>query len=210
MTQEERREKKRARERAYRAANLEKVRGKNRAYHEANREKLNARMRVRRAENRDANREKAREANRAYRAANREKLSARSRARYAANTEKVLEQQLVYREANREKLRASVDAYRARNPQKVIAIHHNRRARKRGAEGTFTDEDIARIYKLQKGRCAYCRCKLGSKYHRDHIVPLTKGGTNWPSNIQLTCDSCNLRKGASDPIEFARRKGRLI
>lgn len=46
--------------------------------------------------------------------------------------------------------------------------------------------------------------------HVDHIKALARGGSNWPSNLQLTCGPCNNRKRAIDPIEFARRNGRLI
>lgn len=71
--------------------------------------------------------------------------------------------------------------------------------------------------KLQKGRCAYCKAKLGSKYERDHIVPLSKGGTNYPNNIQLVCDRrskgrdhCNQKKRNKHPMDYARERGLLI
>jgi 5-methylcytosine-specific restriction endonuclease McrA len=35
----------------------------------------------------------------------------------------------------------------------------------------------------------------GEELHYDHIVPLAEGGTNDPTNFQLLCGQCNLKKG---------------
>jgi 5-methylcytosine-specific restriction endonuclease McrA len=78
------------------------------------------------------------------------------------------------------------------------------------AEGTHTDADISNIRKLQGGRCAYCRARLNGGGHLDHIQPLARGGTNWPANLQLTCQPCNNRKHAKDPITFAQGLGLLL
>lgn len=85
-----------------------------------------------------------------------------------------------------------------------------RRSLKAGAGGCFTATQVTVLYQAQRGRCASCRGKLGDSYHRDHVVPLSLGGSNDISNIQLLCEFCNLSKGARDPIVWAQERGRLL
>ncbi|MDS1774062.1 HNH endonuclease signature motif containing protein [Vibrio vulnificus] len=53
----------------------------------------------------------------------------------------------------------------------------------------------------ENGRCAICKSdltgaiSLGKKIHIDHIVPISRGGTNDPTNLQVLCEACNLSKG---------------
>ena len=95
------------------------------------------------------------------------------------------------------------------NPAAVKAIKQNRRALERNAEGRHTTVEIQSLYKQQGGKCVYCRASLASGYDVDHIQPLSRGGSNWIANIQLLCGSCNNRKWATDPLEFAERFARL-
>lgn len=53
-------------------------------------------------------------------------------------------------------------------------------------------------------RCAYCGTTHG-RFHIDHIVPRSKGGTNHPDNLTVACARCNLRKGAKHVDEFLRK-----
>jgi len=66
-------------------------------------------------------------------------------------------------------------------------------------EGRFTIADIRTLERKQRGLCA-CGCgrHLDLGYHIDHIVPRAKGGTHWPSNLQLLAPICNLRKCAKE------------
>lgn len=85
-----------------------------------------------------------------------------------------------------------------------------RRSQKIGSGGSHTHDDIERIRKDQKNRCACCRTKLTGKWHIDHIKPLSKGGSDAASNIQIMCAFCNLSKKDKDPIDFMRTRGRLL
>jgi hypothetical protein len=41
-----------------------------------------------------------------------------------------------------------------------------------------------------------CPCGAVDRLTVDHVVPLARGGTNDPTNLQVLCLSCNTRKGA--------------
>ncbi|HQU83931.1 MAG TPA: HNH endonuclease signature motif containing protein [Pyrinomonadaceae bacterium] len=79
---------------------------------------------------------------------------------------------------------------------------HTRRARENNAEGSFTADDVSKIYHSQKGCCKYCLVEVGNDYHLDHIIPISRGGTNYPENLQILCETCNLRKAKKTPEEF--------
>ncbi|GGC97437.1 hypothetical protein GCM10007216_30260 [Thalassobacillus devorans] len=57
------------------------------------------------------------------------------------------------------------------------------------------------VFMRDKGRCQICGTDLTKVLHLDnqenydHIIPLESGGTNDPTNFQLTCEHCNKSKG---------------
>lgn len=105
---------------------------------------------------------------------------------------------------------AELRRWKLENPKQHRISKRLHRQRQRGAEGRYIQEDLDRIFRLQRGRCAYCRHRLKA-YEVDHIVPLCRGGSNWPHNLQLTCVAgCNQDKGALDALEYARSLGRLV
>ena len=60
------------------------------------------------------------------------------------------------------------------------------------SKNDLTAQDWIEIQQLQDYKCAYCGAY--EPLHRDHIVPVSKGGNNTKSNIQGLCCKCNLRK----------------
>ncbi len=117
-----------------------------------------------------------------------------------------------YYMANRRALIGKARLYEATGKGKATkaAGRARRRALVRQAEGVFTGSDVIRLWHRQRGECATCRVKCGKRpsdsatYHVDHIMPLARGGSNWPHNLQILCSGCNLSKGAKTPVEFSR------
>lgn len=68
---------------------------------------------------------------------------------------------------------------------------------KRGAEGSHSLEEWKSLITSYGGRCA--GCSGIDKLEADHILPISKKGTNYIWNIQPLCRSCNARKHAKVP-----------
>lgn len=156
------------------------------------------------------NPEKASKANKDYRARYPEKfLEYRSRY-YQENKREILDAGRRYRQSCREERAAATRQWRKNNPEKAKAADRNKKAIRKGSIGRHTANDIQRILKMQRHKCAWCKTCIRSEYHVDHITPIALGGSNWPRNLQCLCPPCNLTKHARNPLEFARDEGRLL
>lgn len=219
----------------YREATKERTAERQRAYYLANKERIAERERARYAkykvqanersrrnyqlkkddrkkkhrEYRVANKEHIATRSRTYREANKEREAERARARYVANKEKILKRTHANHIANRERRIETDRLWRLANKMAVRAKSHRRRALKLAAGGMHTAEDIKRLYEAQRRKCYYCKSKLGSTYHVDHVVPLSRGGSNGPENLVISCVKCNLSKGDRLPHEWVQG-GRLL
>ena len=94
---------------------------------------------------------------------------------------------------NPDKVRLRTKLYRKANPEKIRVNNRNRRALKKNAKGSFTESEWENRKKEYDYKCAIC--KEVKFLTTDHIIPLSKKGTNYISNIQPLCQSCNSRKG---------------
>lgn len=83
-----------------------------------------------------------------------------------------------------------------------LAQMRERRARRHGAGGWHTAEDVQRLYDEQGGRCFYCGKELDGEYDLDHKTPLSRGGTDWPENLCCACELCSYRKQKKTAEEF--------
>jgi len=114
-------------------------------------------------------------------------------------------EQRIYRQwyalAHRDEL---AESRRRRQPRYHLqrrVIQNRRRARYLEAEGTYTVQDVMALYESQHGLCAYCTHPL-TVYDVDHKQPLSRGGSNWASNLCLACVPCNTRKHNQTEAEF--------
>lgn len=138
----------------------------------------------------------------------------RARKWYYENKTRQQENAKKYYTEKSEHIKQRVRKYELANMEKVRAWSrvktNKRRARLLQTDGQYTVDDVAEIFKLQKGKCANCRKSISGKYHIDHKIPVAKGGSNHRHNIELLCPSCNMKKSAKWPHEFAQENGRLI
>lgn len=71
----------------------------------------------------------------------------------------------------------------------------NSRAAKIGARGSFTYEEWLILREHFGDVCGNCKVPL-ERPVMDHVIPLSRGGTNYIENIQTLCKACNSGKGA--------------
>lgn len=121
-----------------------------------------------------------------------------------ANPEKKREGCKLHRQRHPEFHHERCKSWRKANPIKVRTHTANRRARIQGNGGSHTAEDIGSLYAKQGALCAACRCDISHEYQVDHIMPLAKGGSNGPENLQLLCRKCNQSKHAKHPADWKK------
>jgi 5-methylcytosine-specific restriction endonuclease McrA len=62
-----------------------------------------------------------------------------------------------------------------------------------------------KIVRRDNSKCCYCNKPVSKKNRSlDHITPQTRGGANKPSNLVLTCKSCNSQKGSKSLKEYTQ------
>lgn len=107
------------------------------------------------------------------------RANARDRARY---------------EAEAEHRRAYAMEYLRENPERMRAIRRRRKGQLRAEALRFTERDWERLKARYRYCCAYCGRR--DELHREHVVPLARGGRHSIGNILPACPSCNGSKKA--------------
>lgn len=127
-----------------------------------------------------------------------------------ANKVEIAKKKKAYNQANKVKIAARTKLYQQSNPEIFRRAKQKRRAIKRQAFGTISKGITEKLMALQRGKCAVCKASVKDKHHLDHIMPLSLGGTNEDSNIQILCPSCNCSKGAKHPQDFMNSRGFIL
>ncbi len=107
------------------------------------------------------------------------------------------EKRALYARRDREKF-----GKRSKDPEGARADQANMRAKKWGAEGSYTRDELKALLINQYYRCAECNKKVDGKYEADHKIPLKIGGTNFIGNIQILCLKCNRCKSCLNPKDW--------
>jgi 5-methylcytosine-specific restriction endonuclease McrA len=172
--------------REYRLANPDRTRGYSRRYYKNNKNAVKERA----SKMREKDKEKIKELHKVWRLKNPEKIKL-ARQRTNAKTP--------------ESIKASKTKYNKANPDIRERNSRKRRAWKCGAPSdSYTSQQILSLYGTDCHLCHepidltaprsthYAGWERG--LHLDHVIPLSKGGTNLISNIRPSHGLCNLRK----------------
>lgn len=149
------------------------------------------------AEWRMFNRERFAAMKRAWNLANPEKVKAQKQRGRKAQAAAIYLRNKAYQEANKDKLVVYRRRAYLKNPEAAHTCVMKRRGKIKNLGGKLTRGLTKRLLVAQNGLCVLCQCDLSvSGIHKDHIMPLARGGLHEDANIQLTCPTCNLSKGA--------------
>lgn len=183
-------------------ANPEQARKRKRDYYEANKERvceINARSR-------EKNKGKVAERKRDYyeRVKVTPEFKAKTKKRQLKNKARKREYDREYRAKNADHLKKIKDRWRAENPALVTQIkkayRHRRRAWAKGGDSTA---EIHEWQERQEKSCHWCGCECADDFHLDHVMPLSRGGRHEVANLVISCPSCNSKKSAMLPDEWA-------
>ena len=173
---------------------IEARRAAAREWHHANRDEI----RRRDGERYSANPEKARRQSREYHARHRDLFNERQRAARAQNPQAH---------------RSEVSQWRRTHPELAKQASHRRllRQKQAAAKGVkYPQRERSRLYLVQHGTWYYCQKHVElSDCEIDHVIPISRGGTNEPDNLVLACSLCNARKHDKLPHEWSEG-GRLL
>lgn len=137
------------------------------------------------------------EACRKYQEEHKEQIAQYKKIWTANNKERVDASKRSYYELEREEVIARSKKWAEGNPEEVRRTKANnrrkRRAAKHASHGSFTAEEFKELCERYGNKCLACG-DAEAVLEADHVVPLTKGGSDNISNIQPLCGSCNRKK----------------
>jgi hypothetical protein len=218
---------------AYYAEHKEEDNARSKRWRDNNREHHNAKSRQYYSEHKDEISEKGKQYRRDHKEEvseksklryqrNRERVRATQRRYYQKNKEAIYKHQRVYNQQHLEQARGySRKYYRTEKGRLVSCASYQRYiARKKGAKGNLSKEQLLRKLKAQKFRCYYAawgHAKFERRngryiYHIEHTVPISRTDEQPRHDmdfIVLACPTCNLSKGAKLPHEWPQG-GRLF
>ncbi len=113
----------------------------------------------------------------------------------------------VKREKRIEKVKEEMKEYKKKNRELIRFLAKLHEHRKKSNGGSFSLKQWTNLveYYCPDGKCLCC--KKFSKMTIDHIIPVSKGGTNYIDNIQPLCLPCNSRKNNKVTIDYRPDKG---
>lgn len=105
-------------------------------------------------------------------------------------------------------LRDEAEEANRRERQRLARLRPTRHARMKAARarGTHTQEQWLALCTEFDHRCV--RCGDREPLTKDHIIAISRGGSNAIDNIQPLCGPCNSTKGSCDRTDYAAYRRR--
>ena len=128
------------------------------------------------------------------------KVAAQQKKCHDKNKKAIAAQQHEHYQKIRDRVLAHHRLYCQKHPEQMRAKYATRRARMLGADGYFTAEEFRIKCAIFRNVCVYCG--KAKQLGPDHVVPISKGGSNYIKNILPACISCNSSKGARTFEEY--------
>ncbi len=130
-----------------------------------------------------------------HKAAHRDKESARFRRYYEKHSAFLKERSRIYKMADPERAKVRDRLWRQTENGKLSdKLHHMKRRDATRDKPSASLKELSAITARQRGRCFYCNMK--TKLTLDHVIPLSKDGSNTAENIVFACLHCNTAKGS--------------
>lgn len=108
------------------------------------------------------------------------------------NRRRKVDLSIAWNKAHPEKVRAISKRWRESHRDHKRAQNHRRKHHLRNVEGSYTGAEWQALCE-RYGNICLC-CGASGALTVDHVIPVALGGTNYISNIQPLCLSCNCSK----------------
>ena len=204
--------------------NKEKIKEKRKIYYESNKEIFlkkrkiyceNNKIKIKKSKKKyyENNKSKIREYREKYYEYNKEVIKEYNKEYYKNNKEKIKEYSKEYNkehyENNKEKIKEYSKEYYKNNKEYYSSKRHERRLKTKENGGFYTKEQLEECLSFFDYKCAYSGEEILedlSNVHREHIIPVSKGGNNYIWNIVTSVASVNLSKKDKDMEEWYREQ----
>lgn len=130
-------------------------------------------------------------------------LKEKRKIQYYNNRGKNIKDAIEWGRKNKGKRDEAKRKWRLKNKELTNHLTKGYHSRRKGAVGEHSLLEWNRLCELFGNKCLSCGLKV--KLTKDHIVPLSKGGTDYIENIQPLCISCNSKKGNREIINYKNK-----
>jgi 5-methylcytosine-specific restriction endonuclease McrA len=119
---------------------------------------------------------------------------------YLLNKERIAKKATEWNRKNKDKRKIIKRKWFLANRGHKNFLNKVRIYREKGAGGKVTKKDADNLFEKHNKICYYCKVNKATSI--DHIIPISRGGSNDINNLVPACISCNSKKGNKLLSEF--------